>query len=202
MKKREAIKPIRRQQLIQATLEVIERVGLADASFVLIAKQAGLSTGIISHYFGDKNGLLSAVMHQIMQDLSNDTLQRRQALMQANDDSALSQIKAIIDSNLAEEQTDGPVMKTWLAFWAASMHQPSLRRLNKINERRLYSNLFYYFCRELSREKAHLAAVGLAALIEGLWLRVALSGDSFDPNMSRVVAYEYLKQQLQSPESE
>ncbi len=45
------IKSIRKQQLIQATLAVINEVGMQEASFVLIARKAGVSAGIISHYF-------------------------------------------------------------------------------------------------------------------------------------------------------
>lgn len=192
--KRADIKEIRRLQLIYATLDIIEKVGLANASIVLIAAQANLSTGIISHYFGDKNGLLVAVMQHIMQELNNRMREERQKLDVIGDDSPLSRIKLVIDSNLSENQTTGPIMKTWLAFWASSMHQDSLARLNKINENRLYSNLYYQFSRCLPKDQAHLATLGLSALIEGLWLRVALTESAFDLKTSRIVAYQYLQQ--------
>lgn len=194
--KRAEVKEIRKLQLINATLDVIERVGLADASIALIAAQANLSTGIISHYFGDKNGLLVAVMQHIMLDLSERMIEARKTLQAKGDDSALSQLKLIIDSNLSEDQTASPVMKTWLAFWASSMHQPTLARLNKINEKRLYSNLYYQFSREIPEEQARLAAIGLAALIEGLWLRIALTADLSGLETSRAIAYQYIQQQL------
>ena len=54
------MQPIRRRQLIQATLETIDDVGLADATIARIAKRAGVSAGIISHYFGGKDGLLDS----------------------------------------------------------------------------------------------------------------------------------------------
>lgn len=47
---------IRRRQLIDATLEAINEVGMHDATIAQIARRAGVSTGIISHYFRDKNG--------------------------------------------------------------------------------------------------------------------------------------------------
>jgi TetR/AcrR family transcriptional repressor of bet genes len=87
-------------------------------------------------------------------------------------------------------------MKTWLAFWASSMHQPSLRRLQRINDLRLYSNLCWQFRRELDVRSARSAARGLAALIDGLWLRGALSGEAFDTEQARQLAYEFLDQQL------
>ncbi|EPN14081.1 transcriptional regulator BetI, partial [Pseudomonas syringae pv. actinidiae ICMP 18804] len=40
------------------------------------------------------------------------------------------------------------------------------------------------------------AARGLAALIDGLWLRGALSGDAFDTEQAQRIAYEYMDFQL------
>ncbi len=56
---------IRRRQLIDATLEAINEVEMHDATIAQIARRAGVSTGIISHYFKDKNGLLEATMRDI-----------------------------------------------------------------------------------------------------------------------------------------
>jgi MraZ protein len=56
------MQPIRRRQLIDATLEAINEVGMHDATIAQIARRAGVSTGIISHYFKDKNGLLEATL--------------------------------------------------------------------------------------------------------------------------------------------
>ena len=76
------------------------------------------------------------------------------------------------------------------------MHQPSLHRLQRINDHRLYSNLCFQFRRVLPQDEARSAARGLAALIDGLWLRGALSGDAFDTDQAIRIAYEYLELQL------
>lgn len=102
----------------------------------------------------------------------------------------------IIEGNFDASQVSGPAMKTWLAFWATSMHHPSLHRLQRINDHRLYSNLCCQFRRTLPLEQARNAARGLAALIDGLWLRGALSGDAFDTEQAQRIAYEYMDFQL------
>lgn len=165
------MKAIRQAQLIRATLTVIDRVGLADASLALIAKEAGVSTGIVSHYFGDKNGLLDACMRQILSDLYLAVDHHRKQV----DDQPASQIRAIIDGNFDVSQIAGPVLKTWLAFWTNSLHQPDLQRLQRINDRRLYSNLTAQFARVLPAQQARDAGASLAALIDGLWLRMTLA---------------------------
>ena len=187
------MQPIRRSQLIAATLEAVDQVGMADASIAYIARLAGVSNGIISHYFKDKNGLLEATMRHLMQALRDAVAERRQAL---SDDSPRAHLRAMIDGNFDDSQVNGPAMKTWLAFWASSMHQPALRRLQRVNDHRLYSNLCGQFHRALPQDQARQAARGLASLIDGLWLRGALSGKAFDTAQARRIAYDYLDLQL------
>ncbi|MDB5982518.1 MAG: transcriptional regulator BetI [Pseudomonas sp.] len=187
------MQPIRRQQLIHATLEAVDQVGMGDASIALIARLAGVSNGIISHYFQDKNGLIEATMRHLMTALSDSVQNRRSAL---RDDHPRAHLQVIIEGNFDASQVNGPAMKTWLAFWATSMHQPSLHRLQRINDHRLYSNLCCQFRRVLTLTDARSAARGLAALIDGLWLRGALSGDAFDTEQAQQIAYEYMDLQL------
>ena len=74
------MQPIRQRQLIDATLAAINEVGMHDATVAQIARRAGVSTGIISHYFKDKNGLLEATMRDITGQLRQAVLSRLHAL--------------------------------------------------------------------------------------------------------------------------
>lgn len=187
------MQPIRRQQLIEATLQAVDQVGMADASIGRIAKMAGVSNGIISHYFQDKNGLIFATMSYLLKELSTKAAERRRAL---TCNSPRAHLQAIIEANFDASQVNNAAMKTWLAFWAASMHQASLHRLQRVNDHRLYSNLCSQFRRALPLPQARSSARGLAALIDGLWLRGALSGDTFDTAQAQRIALEYVDQQL------
>ena len=187
------MEPIRRRQLIQATMAAIDEVGLADATVVRIARLAGVSAGIISHYFGGKDGLLEATMRQILQDLGDAVHQRRQGLPKH---APRAHMRAIIDGNFDRSQVSQSVMKTWLAFWASSMHRHNLHRLQHVNDRRLYSNLCHQFRQCLPKQQAREAAGGLAAMIDGLWLRGALAPEGLDVDRARELAYAYLDEKL------
>ena len=52
----------RREEIINAAYAVIYEVGLSNTTIAQIAKKAQLSTGIVSHYFGDKQGLIHSCM--------------------------------------------------------------------------------------------------------------------------------------------
>ena len=58
------VKSLRKLQLIDATLASIGEHGLQSTTIITISRIAGLSSGIISHYFGGKQGLIEAtIMH-------------------------------------------------------------------------------------------------------------------------------------------
>lgn len=187
------IEPLRRRQLINATMNAIDEVGLADATIVRIARRAGVSAGIISHYFDGKDGLLEATMRQILTDLGNAVGERRREL---NGGSPRACIGAVIEGNFDRTQVTGPAVKTWLAFWTSSMHKADLARLQNVNDRRLYANLCFHFSRVMPRAEARDAARGLAAMIDGLWLRGALTPEGLDAEGARRLAFACLDQLL------
>ena len=195
MNKRQ-VKPehVRREEIINAAYDVIYEVGLSNTTIAQIAKKAQLSVGIVSHYFGDKQGLINACMLEMLNVLRGKTAQYKAEL---SDSDPQNMIKAIIDSNFDISQINQRAMRIWLDFWSASMHMPELGRLQRINDQRLYSNLKFHFLKLLPEDQASIAARGLAALIDGLWLRGSLNGDTeFDATMARSIAYDYVDTQL------
>lgn len=195
MNKRQ-VKPehVRREEIINAAYDVIYEVGLSNTTIAQIAKKAQLSVGIVSHYFGDKQGLINACMLEMLNVLRGKTAQYKAEL---SDSDPQNMIKAIIDSNFDISQVNQRAMRIWLDFWSASMHMPELGRLQRINDQRLYSNLKFHFLKLLLEDQASIAARGLAALIDGLWLRGSLNGDTeFDATMARLIAYNYVDTQL------
>ena len=191
---KKGVEPVRREQLIRATFQTIDEIGMADATVATIAKKAGLSSGIVAHYFGDKDGLLNAAMRQILRELKAAVARYRDA---APDD-ARSQLRAIVDGNFDDSPTTATAMRVWLTFWAASMHQPELTRLQRANDQRLFSNLCHQYNRQLPHAQARLSARGLAAMIDGLWLRGSLVGGDFNADKARRIAYGYIDFQLQA----
>jgi len=184
---------IRRPQLIQATMEVISEVGLQGASTALISRAAGVSPGIINHYFGGKDGLLEATMRTILRQLSEGVQQR---LMQIHPDDVVGRLKAIVGGNFDPRQLDRVVVTTWLAFWSQAMHSPQLFRLQRVNEHRLLSHLRLELKRVLPAERANFVALAIAALIDGIWLRGALTPQGINCQLAQRIITDYLQQQL------
>ncbi|MFB9136645.1 transcriptional regulator BetI [Vibrio sp. AK197] len=184
---------IRKPQLVKATMAVIGKVGLHSASIALISREAGVSTGIINHYFGGKQGLLEETMRVILRQHSHTV---KTALKALPADAHQQRINAIINANFAGFQTQSEVTKTWLAFWSYSMHDDQLKRLQRVNEKRLISHLRLELKSLLPMDKANLVAVGIAALIDGMWLRGALTPDGINAQAAQIIINDYLELQL------
>ncbi|XPF95730.1 transcriptional regulator BetI [Colwellia sp. RE-S-Sl-9] len=165
------MKPIRKQQLIDATLESIGEYGLQSTTIITISRIAGLSSGIISHYFGGKQGLIEATVMHLLEQLRLSLLVRISVKSLTADE----RLKIIIEANFTQFQQSTPAIKTWLSFWTESMHDPKLKRLQHINSKRLYSNLLFSFRQILDEKAAKNTAKQTAAMIDGFWLRCALS---------------------------
>ena len=59
-----------RQKIIQAAVRIISESGFKKASLGQIAAEAGVTTGAIQHHFGDKAGILFAVIEMSFGQLS------------------------------------------------------------------------------------------------------------------------------------
>lgn len=181
------MEPIRREQLIKATLEVVRENGLSGATIAKISKRAGVSVGIISHYFGDKEGLVIASMKYLLAEIYANQLAYRQSGQTPQD-----RIKAIVQANFSPSQTDPAAVVTWLSFWAEAMHHPELARLQQINRRRLKSNLAYSFGQMMPQAQAREAAIILTALIDGLWLHGAFDPGGINANQALSVCNSHI----------
>ncbi|MBE7638674.1 transcriptional regulator BetI [Sneathiella sp. P13V-1] len=184
---------IRIPQLIEATMSVINDVGIHNASVAAIGKYASVSPAIINHYFGGKAGLLEATMRHVLKRLSNAINLR---LKEAETADVADRVMAIIDGNFDPEQMDPRYTKTWLTFWCQAMHKPELYRLQQINNKRLLSYLRYEFKKHVSHEQAVFISHGVASLIDGIWLRSALSPSDFDHDHARSLILKFIEANL------
>jgi len=185
------MEPIRRRQLIEATIASIHEYGFADTTVSRISAAAGVSSGIVHHYFGGKADLLEATMRWLMTDLRRQVVDRL-----ARTRSPYDRLQAIIDGNFAPEQFSQQAVTAWVAFWAHAPQTPELGRLQRINTERLQSNLRHSLKAFVRPEQATRTALGMAALIDGLSVRCALAKGGLLPAEARRIACDHLAAEL------
>lgn len=182
----------RQRQIIDATIAVIGRYGLGGTTFTRIGRAAGLSAGIISYYFGDKNGLLAATMRALLTDLEADMMAR---LRDAS--SPAERIHAVLAASFSQEQFTPCIRAAWLSFYAQVPFSAPLARLHRIYLGRLHSNLRHAFRRILPAADADMAASGLAAMIDGIWVQAAVAPGVLDLDRARRLAEVHLAMLLE-----
>jgi betaine-aldehyde dehydrogenase len=160
----------RRAQLIEMTIDSLAEVGYVESTLTRIGRRAGVSAGLVAHYFKDKDGLLEATFRSLVARLEQ---RMRTRLRQTH--TPRGRVQAIIDANLAAEEFDRRTGTAWLAFWGQVPHVERLRRVQRVYQRRMLSNLRHALRSLLDTADAHSLAAMIAAMIDGVWLRAALS---------------------------
>ena len=160
----------RRAQLIEVTIASLAEVGYLGTTLVQIGRRAGISPGLVAHYFGDKDGLLEAAFRTLARSLAW-RVRARLALART----PRERVQAVIDTNLAPEEFAQRTGAAWLAFWGQVPHVQGLKRVQSAYQRRMLSNLRNDLRRIIPVDEARSLAAMIAAMIDGVWLRAALS---------------------------
>ncbi len=166
------MEPIRRGALVQATIYEIGRAGSLDVTVTQIAKRAGVSSALAHHYFGGKEQIFLAAMRHI---LTIYGAQVRVALFGIK--APRERLEAIIRANFEAGNFRPEVISAWLNFYVLSQSNDGARRLLRVYQHRLHSNLVHAL-RPLVGDDAHDVADTLASMIDGLYIRHALREDT------------------------
>jgi betaine-aldehyde dehydrogenase len=167
---RDEAEETRRVQLVEVTIDSLAEVGYVGTTLAEIAGRAGVSPGLVAHYFDDKDGLLEAAFRTLARTLAT-RVRARLALART----PRGRVQAVIDTNLAPEEFDKRTGTAWLAFWGQVLHVRGLKRVQTAYQRRMLSNLRNDLRRMIPGEDARSLAAMIAAMIDGVWLRAALS---------------------------
>ena len=182
----------RRQQLIEVAIDCLADGGLAGGTLAQIAGRAGVSVGLIAHYFGDKDGLLEAAFRSLTRRVHAAV---RDQTSRAHD--PLGQVLAIVNAHLAPEEFNRRTANAWLACWGGVLHVHCLRRVQRAYQRRMLSNLRYRLAQCLPTAQAHSMAAMIAAMIDGIWLRAALSNwEEADSDAARALLTQFIHGRL------
>lgn len=185
------MEPIRKEALVKATIVEIGRAGSLDVTVSQIARRAGVSSALAHHYFGSKEQIFLAAMRHVLTLYGAEV---RGALAMAQ--GPHERLRAIVNASFSQVNFRKEVVGAWLNFYVLAQTQPSAKRLLVIYQRRLHSNL----CHELKRivgARAGGVAEGMAAMIDGLYIREALKVGAPDGAAAVHLAMRYLGRELE-----
>ena len=166
------ISKIRRQELRRAAYEVLQKEGMAGATIEKVAQKAGASKGIVLHYFKTKQKLFEDTMRYANVLVRDEVVERMRRARTAD-----QRLWAIIEGNFSVEFFTPSICHAWLALCAEVPRESELARIQRVVHARMRSNLLTALTMLVQQDQREEVALGVSALIDGLWLRLGLRSD-------------------------
>lgn len=178
------VAPLRREQIVRATIRCLARDGYSGLTMKKVARAARVSQGILHYYFADKRAILVAALEAVMADL-----ERRVAAAQARGGrSPRARLHALVEACLRLAVEEREFWVVFVEFWGEMMHDRRLRAINAElydRTRRQIGSLIAQGVRAgaFRRVDVSQAAAVILALLDGVSLQL-----TFDPEAFRVAA--------------
>jgi len=173
----------RRQQLIDATIAVVAEHGYSETTVSRVAKEAGLSLGLMHFYFDSKDDLFEETLRY----LSDEYDQIWQMAVQHYDGSAPRRLVGMIYAFFDKQVFSHQRLAVWFAFWADAKLRDRFRA-SVISVERRYSREITRTVREIAAQEgidtpqANLVGTSLIAMIDGFWLQYMIDPQSSTRN--------------------
>ena len=171
----------RREDLILATLDCIAESGIQGATVRQIALRAGVTGGLIRHYFAGKDQMLQEAYRKVMAGMTEIAIAAA-----AEGATARDRLRHFIIANVTPPVTDPRTLSLWAAFISHIQIDPSFAAIHRENYlafldalERLLTDFFAEEARVAGPEQCRKYAISLNALVDGLWLEGTLAPDMF-----------------------
>ncbi|MEZ5831782.1 MAG: TetR family transcriptional regulator C-terminal domain-containing protein [Dongiaceae bacterium] len=188
----------RRADLVQAAIRCLSAGGMSAFKMERIAAEAGVSLGLLSHYFTDKNELLTEVYRAALYE----DITRKIAELDDRDaaGSPVERLCRIVDAVIDPEYLQVPNLTVWLALWGEIVINPDLRRAHRTLYRSYLQSLAELIGTVAAERRRNVNAIDIArnfqALIDGLFLERALDRQAVNHSDLRRASYEFLELHL------
>jgi AcrR family transcriptional regulator len=183
---------VKREEIAAAVWRAIARVGIEASTVREIAREAGCSTGVLVHYFPDKDALL---IHALR--LATARAGSRMALRSRNL-RGLAALRMVVREALPIDEDSVVEWRIWLSFWGRAIHDAALaaEQARRYEEwRGLVRALISDAQRadELRKQlSAEREADALVALIDGIGIQATLEPHRLTPKRQTALVDRYL----------
>ena len=174
----------RRIEIAGAALRVIARHGIRGADLRSVAAEAGCSTGVLNHYFADKQALLSGALHYATENVSA----QMRNLMTSRDSEF--RVLALLEAGMPLDDERAATCRIFYHFAADGLSDPVFR--SHLGE-------YYYWWRaavtfaiiedqrrgQFAGADAHELSEILVGIAEGLGVQGIFDPDRMTPDILR-----------------
>jgi TetR/AcrR family transcriptional repressor of bet genes len=182
----------RRQDLIQGTIKSIAALGYPDSTVQTICEAAGLSRGLIGHYFKGKDDLLMEAFRHLVHEADEHA---RQAIRAVGHD-PLQRLLAATTVTFTRASESRENSMVWLACWGVTPWNPAMLELHQKLWRR-YRAWIQRMMEQAALERgieidAKRAALTYSQMIDGFWLGWLMDKDAYSPKDAEEIVRDWL----------
>lgn len=184
---------VRRQQLMDATIQSIARYGLSGTTMTTVTGIARLSMGIVSFHFQNKDNLLVETLAHLAEE-------HRVIWRAAVADAGLSperKLWAFVEAHFHPQVCTREKLSVWFAFFGDARYRQLYReRIKSIDEERWEETR--RLCARIGGEGGYddvdpaEIAKSLEGLYDGLWINIMMYPESFTADSAKRHVRRYL----------
>ena len=177
----------RREAFAAATLRVIMRAGVGGLTVRAVAKEAGFTTGALTHYFRSKDQVLIEASEY------SAKLMRPRMERKGREIDALSALKGVVEEALPITPTVRGYWRIWFGFWERAAYNPAVAKVMRARYDEWRGRLAVLIRRAQAQGEApasfdaDLAAEELVAMVDGISIQVLLGTGRIPPARQREI---------------
>lgn len=170
----------RREALILATLDLVSEGGARNATVRAIAQRAGVTAGLIRHYFQTKEQLVAAAYQHLMERMTGDSA----AVLKAAPVDPHARLAAFVAAALKPPVVDPEALILWATFLQETHRTPAMREIHVqtyLGFRDRLQSLIADLPGQRGPAELRRLAIACNAVIDGLWMEGSALPESFAP---------------------
>lgn len=169
----------RRAALIAAAIELTSDGGPIKATVRAIAEAAGVTPGLIRHYFATKEALMRAAYAQVMDGMAEASL----AMVATAPNRPEPRLAVFVAASLRPPVMDSRAMGLWAGFLHQMRQDDTMRAAHEagyLHYRDLLQGLIADLPRVADAPRLRADAIACNAVIDGLWLEGSALPHAFE----------------------
>ena len=175
--RREA-KDKRRDALIAATLALVSEGGAGMATVRAIAERAGVTPGLIRHYFQSKENLIAQSYRQLMTGMTEGSA----AVLAYAPKDPHARLAAFVAASLRAPVVDSEAVVRWASFIQETRRNPAMLDIHRqtyLDFRDKLQSLIAALPGDRNADDLRQLAIACNAVIDGLWLEGCTLPEAF-----------------------
>lgn len=173
---------------MEAVLQSLAARGLGAVSVRDVAARASVSPGLIRHHFGSFGALLTEAYRHVVARVDGEI----EAAVAAAGADPRARMDAFLEASFSPAVLDRDLLSAWLGFWGLVRSDPAAAAVHT-ETFAAYRGRIEALLTALSPEgDARMGALGLSALLDGLWLELCLDPATFTPQEAVALASRWV----------